>query len=338
MTAARVLVVSIKFPTNWPGLLLRRARRGPTLNQFHFCDRRRAGAFGEITMKKTVLAIATSAVLAVATLAPTTADARAAVAAWVRHRRRPRGRRLIGGAIASGPAYAYPRSLLIRLPATSRMACVAALSCRRLWPPQRVRYATLPHRPTRCRIRRQDCASPMAPPQELRFSSRGMPSCSIFRAARTRRETYPCAARCRPASPASEQLVAARARPQIASRTRLHAELRSIAASRGAREASCPAASRAIELARTSRRSHELGSPVWRLERGRATSDRVRAVPREGRTRDEALGLGHSRGIGEPSSALNIRHVLASRDDASSGHADRDLSVLIRAGRILSFS
>jgi hypothetical protein len=62
-------------------------------------------------MRKTLLAIATSAVLAVATLAPTTADARCRgcgiglgiagglVAGAV-----------IGGAIANSPAYAYPRT------------------------------------------------------------------------------------------------------------------------------------------------------------------------------------------------------------------------------------
>ena len=62
-------------------------------------------------MRKTLLAIATSAVLAVATLAPTTADARCRgcgiglgiagglVAGAV-----------IGGAIANSPAYAYPRA------------------------------------------------------------------------------------------------------------------------------------------------------------------------------------------------------------------------------------
>ena len=63
-------------------------------------------------MKKTLLALATSAVLAVATLAPTTADARCrgcgvglgvlgGLAAGA----------VIGGAIAgSGPAYAYPQA------------------------------------------------------------------------------------------------------------------------------------------------------------------------------------------------------------------------------------
>ena len=62
-------------------------------------------------MKKTILAIATSAVLAVATLAPTTADARCrgcgiglgivgGLAAGA----------IIGGAIANSPAYAYPRA------------------------------------------------------------------------------------------------------------------------------------------------------------------------------------------------------------------------------------
>ena len=58
-------------------------------------------------MKKTILAFATSAVLAVATLAPTTADARCrgcGIAAGVL------GGLIIGGAIASAsrPAYAYP--------------------------------------------------------------------------------------------------------------------------------------------------------------------------------------------------------------------------------------
>ena len=71
-------------------------------------------AHPEITMKKTLLAIATSAVLAVATLAPTSADARCrgcgvglgilgGLAAGASDRRRDR---------QSGPAYAYPRSLL----------------------------------------------------------------------------------------------------------------------------------------------------------------------------------------------------------------------------------
>jgi hypothetical protein len=56
-------------------------------------------------MKKTVLALATSAVLAAATLAPTTADARCrgcGIAAGVL------GGLFIGGAIAN--AYAYPRA------------------------------------------------------------------------------------------------------------------------------------------------------------------------------------------------------------------------------------
>src|SRR3954462_5346072 len=74
------------------------------------CDRRRAGRIQEIPMKKTLLAIAASALLAVATLAPTTADARCrgcgvglgvvgGLAAGA----------IIGGAIAAGagPAYAY---------------------------------------------------------------------------------------------------------------------------------------------------------------------------------------------------------------------------------------
>jgi hypothetical protein len=63
-------------------------------------------------MKKTLLAIATSAVLAVATLAPTTADARCrgcgvglGIAGGLV------AGAIIGGAIAgSGPAYAYPRA------------------------------------------------------------------------------------------------------------------------------------------------------------------------------------------------------------------------------------
>ncbi len=58
-------------------------------------------------MKKTLLALATSAVLAVATLAPTTADARCrgcGIAAGFL------GGMIVGGAIASAsrPAYAYP--------------------------------------------------------------------------------------------------------------------------------------------------------------------------------------------------------------------------------------
>jgi hypothetical protein len=62
-------------------------------------------------MKKTLLAIAAAAVLAVAALAPTTADARCrgcgvglGVAAGVA------AGAIIGGAIASQPAYAYPRA------------------------------------------------------------------------------------------------------------------------------------------------------------------------------------------------------------------------------------
>jgi len=57
-------------------------------------------------MRKTILAIATSAVLAVATLAPTAADARCrgcGIGLGVL------GGVLLGGAIASG-AYAYPRA------------------------------------------------------------------------------------------------------------------------------------------------------------------------------------------------------------------------------------
>lgn len=57
-------------------------------------------------MRKTLLAIATSAVLAVATLAPTTADARCrgcGIGLGLL------GGAIIGGAIASG-AYAYPRA------------------------------------------------------------------------------------------------------------------------------------------------------------------------------------------------------------------------------------
>jgi hypothetical protein len=63
-------------------------------------------------MKKTLLALATSAVLAVATLAPTTADARCrgcGVAAGVLGGLAAGA--IIGGAIAgSGPAYGYPRA------------------------------------------------------------------------------------------------------------------------------------------------------------------------------------------------------------------------------------
>ena len=82
---------------------------GVNENQY-FRDRRWAGRIQEITMRKSILAIATGAVLAVAALAPTTADARCrgcgvglgilgGVAAGA----------IIGGAIAnSGPAYAEP--------------------------------------------------------------------------------------------------------------------------------------------------------------------------------------------------------------------------------------
>jgi hypothetical protein len=62
-------------------------------------------------MKKTFLAIAASALLATATLAPTTADARGrggAVAAGVIGGLAAGA--IIGGAIANSPAYAYPRT------------------------------------------------------------------------------------------------------------------------------------------------------------------------------------------------------------------------------------
>ena len=58
-------------------------------------------------MKKMLLALATTAVLAVATLAPTTADARCRgclIGGALL------GGALLGAAIASQPAYAYPRS------------------------------------------------------------------------------------------------------------------------------------------------------------------------------------------------------------------------------------
>jgi hypothetical protein len=62
-------------------------------------------------MRKTLLAIATSAVLAAATLAPTTADARCrgcgvglGIAGGLV------AGAIIGGAIANSPAYAYPRT------------------------------------------------------------------------------------------------------------------------------------------------------------------------------------------------------------------------------------
>jgi hypothetical protein len=64
---------------------------------------------GEITMKKTVLAIAISAVLAAATMAPTAADARGRGVGYGIAGGLVAGA-LIGGAIASGPAYAYPRA------------------------------------------------------------------------------------------------------------------------------------------------------------------------------------------------------------------------------------
>ena len=62
-------------------------------------------------MKKTILALATSALLAVATLAPTTADARCrgcgvglGIAGGLV------AGAIIGGAIANSPAYGYPRA------------------------------------------------------------------------------------------------------------------------------------------------------------------------------------------------------------------------------------
>jgi hypothetical protein len=60
-------------------------------------------------MKKTVLALAVSAVLAAATLAPTTADARGRGVGLGIAGGLVAGA-LIGGAIASGPAYAYPQA------------------------------------------------------------------------------------------------------------------------------------------------------------------------------------------------------------------------------------
>jgi hypothetical protein len=64
----------------------------------------------EITMKKTLLAIAASAVLATAALAPAPAEARGggAVAAGVIGGLAAGA--IIGGAIANSPAYAYPRA------------------------------------------------------------------------------------------------------------------------------------------------------------------------------------------------------------------------------------
>ena len=60
-------------------------------------------------MKKTVLAIAISAVLAAATPAPSVADARSRGVAYGVAGGLVAGA-LIGGAIASSPAYAYPRA------------------------------------------------------------------------------------------------------------------------------------------------------------------------------------------------------------------------------------
>jgi hypothetical protein len=66
----------------------------------------------EINMKETLLALATGAMLAVATLAPTTADARrygCGVAVGVAGGLAAGA--IIGGAIpGAGPAYAYPRA------------------------------------------------------------------------------------------------------------------------------------------------------------------------------------------------------------------------------------
>jgi len=61
-------------------------------------------------MKKTILAVAASALLATASLAPTTAEARngGAVAAGVIGGLAAGA--IIGGAIANSPAYAYPRA------------------------------------------------------------------------------------------------------------------------------------------------------------------------------------------------------------------------------------
>jgi hypothetical protein len=66
-----------------------------------------AGRILENFMKKMLIAIAVSVVLAVATLAPTTADARCrgcGIGAGLV------GAAIIGNAIANSPAYAYPRT------------------------------------------------------------------------------------------------------------------------------------------------------------------------------------------------------------------------------------
>jgi len=60
-------------------------------------------------MKKTILALATSAVLAIATLAPTSADARGRGFGYGLLGGLAAGA-IIGGAIANSPAYAYPRA------------------------------------------------------------------------------------------------------------------------------------------------------------------------------------------------------------------------------------
>jgi len=79
------------------------------LNQFHALRSALGRRIREIPMKKTVLAIAISAVLAAATLAPTTADARSRGVGYGIAGGLVAGA-IIGGAIASSPAYAYPRA------------------------------------------------------------------------------------------------------------------------------------------------------------------------------------------------------------------------------------
>jgi hypothetical protein len=104
MTSGLLIVAQSNFRQ-----IARACSTRPDVGLISFCDRLWAGAFGEITMKKTVLAIAISAVLAAATLAPSAADARGRGVGLGIAGGLVAGA-LIGGAIASGPAYAYPRA------------------------------------------------------------------------------------------------------------------------------------------------------------------------------------------------------------------------------------